>query len=178
MVSAAAVKRETASTNQPIFSTSPVDTATTSPAATRRVSAEPSRAALRASNCWTRAAAVIQLVMAVRCRKVSPRALPTQASAIRPPARASRVPDRSTTACTARPTQKGNEETETKCSSPQASDLSWPPAWFRKSHQRNRGPERASGTPGSGYGRSWICMTSQWLVSGVPRNAASRGSKP
>ncbi|GAA3243442.1 hypothetical protein GCM10020256_68250 [Streptomyces thermocoprophilus] len=40
-MSAAAVKRDTASTNQPIFSTSPVETATTSPAATRRVSADP-----------------------------------------------------------------------------------------------------------------------------------------
>jgi len=36
----------------------------------------------------------------------------------------------------------------------------------RPSHHRKRGPERTSGTPGSGYGRSWICMTSQWLVSG------------
>ncbi len=144
------MNREKASTNQPIFSTSPVETETTSPAATRRVSAEPNWAALRARSCWTRAAAVIQLVMAVRCRKVSPTALPAQASASSPPARASREPDRSTTACTATPTQNGSAATEAKCSSPQASDLSCPLNWFRKSHHRSRGPERASGTPGSG----------------------------
>ena len=54
-----------------------METATTSPAATRRVSAEPSSAALRASSCWTRAAAVIQLVTAARCSMVSPSAVST-----------------------------------------------------------------------------------------------------
>lgn len=161
------MKRDTASTSQPIFSTSPVETATTSPAATRRVSAEPSCEALRASSCCTRAAAVIQLVTAARCRKVSPIAVAAPHRAIAPPVRASRVPERSTTASMANPTQNGCAETATKCSSPQARDLSWPPSWLRPSHHRKRGPERASGTPGSGYGRSWICMTSQWLESGV-----------
>ncbi len=167
MVTAAAVNRDRASTNQPIFSTSPVDTATTSPAATRRVSTEPSTAALRPSSCCTRAAAVIQLVTAARCRKVSPTALPAQASAIRPPASASRSPERSTAAWTATPTQNGSEATEAKCSRPQASAFSWPVSWLRKSHHRNRGPERASGTPGSAYGRSWICMASQGLDQGL-----------
>ncbi|BFO19484.1 hypothetical protein SHKM778_58720 [Streptomyces sp. KM77-8] len=147
-MTAAAVNRDRASTNQPIFSTSPVETATTSPAATRRVSAEPSVAALRASSCWTRAAAVIQLVTAARCRNVSPSALVAQASAISPPASASRPPERSTAAWTAAPTQNGSAATETKCSRPQASDVSCPDSWLRKSHHRNRGPERASGTPG------------------------------
>lgn len=123
-VSAAARKRDSASTNQPIFSTSPVDTATTSPAATRRVSAEPRWAAWRASSCWTRAAAVIQLVTAARCRKVSPTAMPAPHSTSSPPVWASRLPERSTTACTANPTQNGSAETDTKCSSPQARDLS------------------------------------------------------
>lgn len=150
MVTAAAVNRDRASTNQPIFSTSPVETATTSPAATRRVSAEPSTAALRPSNCCTRAAVVIQLVTAARCRKVSPAATPAPASASSPPASASRPPERSTAACTAAPTQNGSEATEAKCSRPQASALSCPPSWLRKSHHRNRGPERASGAPGSG----------------------------
>lgn len=101
MVSAAAVKRESASTNQPIFSTSPVDTATTSPAATRRVRAAPSIAVLRASSCWTRAAAVIQFVTDVRCSIVSPTATPMPSSTISAPALARPVPERSTTACTA-----------------------------------------------------------------------------
>ena len=52
------------------------------------------------------------------------------------------------------------------CSSPQARALSWPPSWFRPSQSRNRGPDRASGTPGSGYGRSRICMTSQGSAGG------------
>ena len=72
VATAAAANRASASTNQPIFSTSPVRTATTSPAATRRVRTEPSSAVLRASSCCTRAAAVIQLVTAVRCSMVSP----------------------------------------------------------------------------------------------------------
>lgn len=109
---AAAAKRESASTNQPIFSTSPVETATTSPAATRRVSAEPSSAVLRASSCWTRAAAVIQLVTAVRCSMVSPTAISTPRTAIRAPASASRPPDRSTTAWTANPTASGSPAME------------------------------------------------------------------
>lgn len=159
------MNRETASTNQPIFSTSPVETATISPAATRRVSAEPSWAVLRASSCWTRAAAVIQLVTAARCNMLSPSAMAPPHSTISPPARASFWPERSTTAWTANPTPKGSPETATKCSSPQARAVSCPPSWLRKSHHRNLGPERASGTPGSGYGRSWIFMTSQWLAS-------------
>lgn len=127
-VTAAAANRDKASTNQPIFSTSPVETATTSPAATRRVSAEPSWAVLRASSCWTRAAAVIQLVTAVRCSMVSPSAMPAPQSTISPPVRASLVPERSTTAWMARPTQNGSPETATKCSRPQARALNCPPS--------------------------------------------------
>ncbi|MBW8699251.1 hypothetical protein MBT84_06580 [Streptomyces sp. MBT84] len=123
-VSAAALKRETASTNQPIFSTSPVDTATTSPAATRRVRAEPSSAVRRARSCWTRAAAVIQLVTAVRCSMASPSAMPSPHNRRSPPVWARRAPERSTTAWTAKPTQKGSPQTDRKCSSPQARDLS------------------------------------------------------
>lgn len=125
---AAARKRESASTNQPIFSTSAVDTATTSPAATRRVSAEPSSAVLRASSCWTRAAAVIQLVIAVRCSMVSPTAIAAPSSMISPPERASLPPERSTTAWTAKPTASGSPAIAHWCSSPQASDRHWPPS--------------------------------------------------
>ena len=85
---AAAAKRDSASTNQPIFSTSPVETATTSPAATRRVSADPNSAVLRASSCCTRAAAVIQLVTAVRWSMVSPTAMRTPSATMSTPANA------------------------------------------------------------------------------------------
>lgn len=166
-VTRAAVHRDTASTNQLIFSTSPVDTVTTSPAATRRVNTEPSSVALRASSCCTRVAVVTQLVTAARCRRVSPRALPAHSSASSPPMSARRAPERSSTAWTARPTQKGSAETEAKCSSPHASAFSCPPSWWRPSHHRNRAPERVSGTPGSGNGRSWMRMSSLGLGGGV-----------
>ena len=153
MASSAEVKRASASTNQPIFSTSPVQTATTSPAATWRVRTAPSSTVLRVSSCWTRAAALIQLVTAVRCSMVSPNAVSRPSSMITAPASASRVPERSTTACTAQPTAAGKEATAAMCRVPQAAAANCPRHCLTSSQSRRREPERASGSPGSEKGR-------------------------
>lgn len=149
VATSAEVKRARASTNQPIFSTSPVLTAITSPAATRRVRTEPSSTVLRASSSCTRAAAVIQLVTAVRCSMVSPRAVSTPRASISPPAVASRRPEWSITAWTAKPTTAGNEPTAAMWSVPHKAVAIWLRIWRFSSQSRKRKPERVSGTPGS-----------------------------
>lgn len=149
MATSAEVKRASASTNQPIFSTSPVLTATTSPAATRRVSTEPSSTVLRASSSCTRAAALIQLVTAIRCSIVSPSAVSRPRASIRAPAAASRLPEWSTTAWTAMPTVAGNDATAAMWSVPHRAAVICPRIWRFSSQSRKRKPERVSGTPGS-----------------------------
>ena len=128
VVTAAAPNRETASTNQPIFSRSPVLTATISPAATRRVMAEPSSVVLRASSCCIRATAVIQLVTAARCSMRAAERDQQDAQQARTGRRPGPVGRRRgpPTACTARPTGSGNEAMAPTFTSPQARALSLP----------------------------------------------------
>src|SRR5439155_4989201 len=94
-VSSAATNRPSTSTNQPIFSTSPLLTATTSPAAIRRVSSEPSSAALRISSCCRRDAVLIQLVTTALWKYESAPALAAPKASRRAPASISLGQDRS-----------------------------------------------------------------------------------